>query len=171
MGEVLGKLKSRSLNETRGPDVLHSIRVPVEWLEQGETIEVDLPRNLACANCEGGGCDQCERAGAVSLRERDAPPETLKVSLPSRSSETVRQPLLLRIPERGGFSRSEQEPRGLLMLRVNGAPEPDDGIRLVDVATPRRELRAPPEVVVRSLVFAVLLILAFIWIMRLSGWF
>lgn len=169
MSNVLGKVALQSLEEPRGADVTLSVRVPASWLATGETIEVELPRNLACAHCDGGGCDVCERAGAVSLRERQAPPESLRVSLPTHEAAEAGKSIVLRIPARGGFAADADRPRGLLMLKVTGAAEADDNVRLVSPPA-HRELRAPPEVVLRSLVIAIVLVVLFVLMLRLSGW-
>ena len=179
LGQVLGKLAVRSLSDPRGPDVVHTIAVPGDWLERGETIELELPRNLTCANCEGGGCDACDRAGAVTLRSRVEPIELVQVSLPERCRELDvgdGKTIVLRIPEHGGFSVNEGVPRGLLMLRVTTASEPDAGVTLHRASAPleaepaRRELRAPKELVRLSFIIGVCLLFLFLLLLRLSGW-
>lgn len=158
---------------------MHSIEVPGDWLARGETIELTMPRNLTCANCEGGGCDACERAGALSLRGRKDPAYTVQVSLPEKdlSDQQARgQSLLLRIPEQGGFSSSEGVPRGLLMLKVTVADAPGPSVTLcqtqasLEPESTTHTLRAPRAVVVRSLVLGLLLFLIFLWMLHLSGW-
>src|SRR5688572_13362029 len=89
LAEVLGRVTSRSLQIPRGPDVIHRIRIRREWLEAGALIEVEVPRNLRCAGCEGGGCDKCDRAGAVTLRGRAEPPEIIQVTLPRRNTQKL----------------------------------------------------------------------------------
>ncbi len=76
---------------------------------------------------------------------------------------------MLRIPEAGGPSPLADVPRGLLLLKVLVGSEPDSGVRLLRAA-PVRELRAPRQVVVRSLLVAGLLLLTFLWMLHLSGW-
>lgn len=172
LSTTLAKVAKDTLDEPRGPDVAHSIRVPEAWLSRGETIELELPRQLNCARCQGGGCDQCQRAGAVRLRQADEPPETVRVTLPDVSSLDESQadkPLLMRIPNAGGYAPTKDLPRGLLMLHVTRATAPDVSVRLVPSEV-ERELRAPREVVVRSAVIGGLLVLLFLWMLRLSGW-
>src|SRR5690606_41571583 len=96
----LGRITGAS-DVPRGPDVTHRVRVPRLWLEHGAAIELDLPRNLCCANCGGGGCDACERSGAVSLRGRSEPVEIVQVTLPKRASELRGGAVPLRTPARG----------------------------------------------------------------------
>jgi hypothetical protein len=120
----------------RGPDVVHRIRVPRAWLEAGEVVELELPRNLSCAACDGGGCDVCERAGAVALRGRNELPELLSVTLPTRKTEDASdvRGVVIRIPEQGGLpAEGLALPRGLLLLRVepSDAADADPGVALV----------------------------------------
>lgn len=118
----------------RGPDVVHRIRVPRAWLEAGEVVELELPRNLSCAACNGGGCDVCERAGAVALRGRNELPELLSVTLPTRKAENDNElrGVVIRIPEQGGLPAVGLPlPRGILLLRVEPAEAADPGVSLV----------------------------------------
>ena len=126
---VLGKV-TRELPEDRGPDVIHRICVPPDWLERGERIVVKLPRLLSCARCEGGGCDRCERRGAVTLRESDEPAE-LSVRLAAGP-----QAQLLRLPDQGGKGAAEAQPRGCLMLQVESG-EMSEGVRREADSTPQ----------------------------------
>lgn len=94
------------------------------------------------------------------------------MSLPDASSlgeNAAGKPLLLRIPEAGGLATTEALPRGCLMLQVTTSTDPDPSVRLIP-AEPLRELRAPPQVIVRSAVIAGLLLILFLWMMHLSGW-
>ncbi len=132
MSEVLARVTTRTLDAPRGPDVTHRIRVPRAWLESGEAVEFELPRNLSCAACAGGGCDLCERSGAITLRGRDELPEILHVTLPARQPEADGETrgVVIRIPEQGGLPPAEAEllPRGLLLLRVEPAEVADPGV-------------------------------------------
>jgi hypothetical protein len=106
----------------RGPDAQLAVTVPESFLAEGATIEVEVPRNLGCAACGGGGCDACERSGAVSVRGRNDPVEKVEVTLPKPSAdggESAPRALVLRIPEFGGLAALESNlPRGNLMLTV-----------------------------------------------------
>ena len=146
MSEVLARVTTRTLDVPRGPDVVHRIRVPRAWLEAGEVVEFELPRNLACAACEGGGCDLCERAGAITLRGRGELPELLRVTLPVRARESSGEVrgVVIRIPEQGGLPPEHGEvlPRGLLLLRVELAEAPDPGVsRVLPTAPPPSSLQ------------------------------
>ena len=169
----------------RGPDVVHRIRVPRAWLEAGEVVEFELPRNLSCAACDGGGCDLCERAGAITLRGRHELPELLNVTLPARRLEEVSEArgVLIRIPEQGGLpAHGVDLPRGLLLLRVELADAPDPGIALVRPPAPAPILQrvahslrvAPPtpkqvRKILVALVIAGVLGLALLACWRLRG--
>lgn len=130
MAEVLAKVTTRTLDVPRGPDVTHRIVVPRAWLEKGEAVEFELPRNLTCAACEGGGCDACERSGAVTLRGRHEPAEILTVTLPVRKAEGELRSVVIRIPEQGGLPPENGAvlPRGLLLLRVEPAEVAGPGV-------------------------------------------
>ncbi len=147
--EVLARVTTRTLDAPRGPDVVHRIRVPQAWLESGEIVEFEVPRNLACAACDGGGCDLCERAGAITLRGRQELPEFLQVTLPARKSQADSEArgIVIRIPERGGLPPRDGAalPRGLLLLRVELAEAADPGVSRVvqPESRPRLSLRIP----------------------------
>jgi hypothetical protein len=156
VSEVLGKVTTRTFDTPRGPDVVHRIRVPHAWLESGEIVEFEVPRNLSCAACDGGGCDLCERSGAITLRGRQELPEILSVTLPMRNTASDSRAVVIRIPEHGGLPPEhgglppEHEgrlPRGLLLLRVEPAEIADPGVSRV---VPPRSL-LPVELLRRSL--------------------
>ena len=120
-----------------------------EWLVAGEVIELELPRNLACATCGGGGCDACGRSGAITLRRREEPAEVVEVTLPARPDDDApdSRGITLRIPEQGGLPAPGSDlPRGLLLLTVVPSPEPDPRIRLLRGVPSKR----PPASVVDS---------------------
>lgn len=135
----------------RGPDVIHRVRVAREWLAAGRALELELPRNLTCAACEGGGCDLCERSGALSLRGRGEPAELIQVRLPEPEPEgppDSPRGVTIRIPEQGGLPAPGSDlPRGLLLLRVIAAEESDASVHLVPLSEPP----APPAPSVRIL--------------------
>jgi hypothetical protein len=114
--------------------VLHRVKVRREWLVRGEVIELELPRNLACAACGGGGCDRCGRSGAITLRQRDELAEVVEITLPARAADEAPDSLgvTLRIPEQGGLPEPGSDlPRGLLLLTVVPGAEADRRIKLL----------------------------------------
>jgi len=114
-----------------------NLSVPEDWILAGATLEIELPRNLACASCGGGGCDACDRSGAVSLRGRNDSAELVEVTLQSSSvsddvpSSRTRR-IVVRIPERGGHAQASDGapiPRGNLLLSVRAGPAPPRGVK------------------------------------------
>jgi DnaJ-class molecular chaperone len=95
----------------RGADVQWRVDVLRGTLQKGVQLELEMPRRLPCAKCEGGGCDRCERSGAIVLRQATEPAEQLSVLLSEAQHGMVR----LRIPQRGGPG-SADEVRGDLEL-------------------------------------------------------
>jgi hypothetical protein len=80
---TLGRvLDPRRLDACTGPRARLRVEVPAAWLAEGAEVAVTAPSCLACAHCEGGGCDGCARSGAVR-----APPEAgariVRATLPS----------------------------------------------------------------------------------------
>ncbi|HVU04037.1 MAG TPA: hypothetical protein VHE30_19895 [Polyangiaceae bacterium] len=149
--KVLGRITA-SMDRPRGPDVLLSLSVPEAWLAEGATLQIELPRNLACAACEGGGCDACGRSGAVSTRGRKEPAELVEVTLPrptipDEAPSSASRVVVMRIPDRGGLpSASVELPRGNLMLSVrSGTGEPRGVTRLAQPS-----LAPPPMDVVST---------------------
>ncbi len=141
MAKVLGRVTG-AIDVPRGPDALYRVHVPSAWLEEGATIELELPRNLTCSACQGGGCDACDRAGAVTIRDRKDPAETVRVTLPqpaesSSPPSSGKRGLVVRIPERGGHPPGDSNlPRGNLMLVVLEGEEAGPGIRRIEPELP-----------------------------------
>jgi hypothetical protein len=148
MGEVLGRVVNADLDAPRGPDAAHRIRVPKRWLETGALVEIELPRNLTCASCEGGGCDACDRSGALTVRARGEPIGLLLVTLPCATGSGS---VVIRIPEYGGLPREGTElPRGHLLLRVEPGTKPDPSVTLAPdrVVEARRSTPVVPRAAV-----------------------
>jgi hypothetical protein len=115
-----------ALHGPRGPDGRHEIVVPEGWLGEGAWVEIPLPRLLNCAACEGGGCDRCERSGAVATRPRKTLTEVVELQLPTA-------PAILRVPRRGGLPGEEAQGlgRGVLLLAVRTGAAPSEGVRRI----------------------------------------
>jgi hypothetical protein len=132
MAHVLGRI-TKPVDGERGPDASYELRLPVEWLAQGASIEFELPRHLACAVCGGGGCDACGRSGALSVRGKDEPPEVVPVTLPMLESGPEPAGLVLRIPQCGGLPPVGHDvPRGHLLLRVLPGETTPATVRRID---------------------------------------
>lgn len=141
MGEVLGRVVSADLESPRGPDAAHRVRVPRRWLEMGALVEIELPRNLTCATCEGGGCDACERSGALTVRARGEPVGVLVVTLPSGNPQAA---VVIRIPEYGGLPPEGSDlPRGHLLLRVEPAAKADPSVNLAPDRVMEARVKTP----------------------------
>jgi hypothetical protein len=138
------------------------IAVPRLWLLEGRSIEIELPRNLVCANCSGGGCGHCQQSGAITVRGRGELPELVQVCLPEQASSDTQEsmlviarrdsnssdsgsasrnpvrPLTIRIPECGGLPEpgSTGIVRGCLFLHVGIAEQPSAHVRLIDDDAP-----------------------------------
>jgi hypothetical protein len=136
-----------AIDVPRGPDVLHRVNVARDWLLGGGTLSVRLPRNLTCATCAGGGCDACDRSGAITLRERRDPPEFVKVTLAGQTGDGAgERALTMRIPERGGRAADGELPRGVLMLTLTPADSSDPSLtRDSDLELARSSSDAPPS--------------------------
>lgn len=147
MPEVLARVTSRAIDGPRGPDVLHRVKIRRQWLVAGEVVELELPRNVMCAACGGGGCDTCGRSGAITLRSRNEPAEVVEVTLPRRSADDVpdSRGITLRIPEQGGLPAEGSDlPRGVLLLTVIPSDVADASVRRLSGLPSKK----PPAVVV-----------------------
>ena len=162
----------------RGADVRLRVKVQTNWLEDAATVELELPRNLECAACDGGGCDRCERSGAISIRGRKEPAELLRVTLPRRAPnlETTGsgRSIVVRVPGRGGLAEDETMPRGILMLQLVPSDSAGPGVRRIEPEAALPEAAQPgpapaaPNWRLILLVVVILWILLLIWL-RLSG--
>jgi hypothetical protein len=163
VAETLGRVHTYSSQQVaRGADVALRVNVPAEWLNRGRTIEVELPRNLVCARCQGGGCSTCNQSGAITLRGKTELSEVVQVALPLQKSTEISEagptacgdsaqpnltsergpdsqprsarPVLIRIPECGGLPDAAKGDiaRGWLFLEVGLANEPSPNVRCID---------------------------------------
>jgi hypothetical protein len=108
---------TNDLDEPRGPDVLHTVEVPGEWLAEGASVEIKLPRFLPCARCDGGGCDLCGRKGALEAAAAAGSSEVV-ITLP-RQAGAAPSAVRLRLPASGARDTSEANlPPGHLLLTV-----------------------------------------------------
>lgn len=90
-----------------------SIEVPVAWFEAGATLQIQLPRLIQCARCEGGGCDACSRRGAFEQQAAGIASE-VAIVLPKQSAESC-TPVKLRLPALGARApEAVLEPRVLV---------------------------------------------------------
>jgi hypothetical protein len=169
--EIIGRVLPDK-DEPRGPDAGLKVRVVRDWLVRGEQIELEIPRHLTCARCDGGGCDACERSGAITVRGRQEPAELVQVTLPKRDVADDETTVLLRIPGHGGFSTEPGLPRGVLLLRVTPADVADESVWLLKGVPSVRGPALPSrqKLIVTSVALVILLIALFVFLMRFSGW-
>jgi hypothetical protein len=141
VGVQLARVFDRSeLEGPRGADVRVRIVVPVEWLTGGVRVEVLLPRLAICATCDAGGCDLCDRGGAIATRGRKEPGEIVEVELPPRAEGAT-----LRVRGHGGTSTEEGLERGLLLLEVRPGSAVSEGVTLVFAPAPPEEESPAPQ--------------------------
>jgi hypothetical protein len=87
MGEHLARIVDQeALESSAGPRGRHAIEVPSSW--EGSEIDVAVPTRVACARCDGGGCDTCGRRGGHRI-PGDIAERTLRVRLPQTLGEGV----------------------------------------------------------------------------------
>lgn len=160
---VLGRVTGEPDVE-RGPDVEWNVHVPGTWLAEGATIRLEPPPRLPCATCGGGGCDACGRSGALLL---DAATEPFEVRLGSTGDSAQR----IRLPHQGAASGREGVPAGHLYLVVKKAGQPSARVTRVETVMDSSDKEAERRALMkRSVVMAILLVLTFFGMLRLSGW-
>lgn len=160
---VLGRVTGE-VDVLRGPDVEWKVCVPSSWLAEGATIRLELPLRLPCAACGGGGCDACKRSGALLLR---AGAEPLEVRLGAMADGAQR----IRLPHHGAPAEVGGVPAGHLYLLVSGKGEPSSRVTRVETVMDSSNKEAERRALMkRSIIMAVLLILTFLGMLRLSGW-
>jgi hypothetical protein len=150
--ETLARVVDKDAIEgATGPAACTSVRVPREWLARGDVIELVVPTRLACARCEGGGCDQCNRSGGVRI-EGDEAARRIRVGLPKRG-------------EGGAFSIRLLQPLGdgamldVLVVEILAADAPSENCARVQTKEVRaRSLR--PVVMIGVIVLAALAAIA-----------
>lgn len=168
---VLAKVTGATERVDRGPDVKHRVQVLTAWVEREATVELELPRHLACARCDGGGCDACGGSGAITLRGRKDPAELITVTLPRAASDG--RGTVVRIPELGGPASEAGGPRGNLLLAVVAGAVADERVRLLSSEEPEAELelavvppaRPRPSIVLPVAVAAIAALLVIGWLL------
>jgi hypothetical protein len=58
-------LDPSALDACAGARARLRVDVPASWLAEGAVLRITAPPRLACARCDGGGCDACARSGAL----------------------------------------------------------------------------------------------------------
>jgi hypothetical protein len=142
----LGQIFDPEREAPTGPRGRLTLEVLSEWLEQGATVELTMPRRVACAACDGGGCDGCSRSGAHKLEGDE---RTLRLTLPRTESERV----LVRLVEPLGAEAGLAE----LTVEIRVASAPSHDARRIETAIVHRA-SAPLEL--RTLVVTLVILIA-----------
>ena len=142
-----------ALDACAGARARLAVDVPASWLLDGADLTISAPLRLACARCDGGGCDGCERSGALRAPE-DPAMRVLHARLPAMRDAGAA--VALRIPAPFG----EEHPIAQLLVEVRVAVAPSDLVRRVEVARPLAIAGAAPPAPSLLMVAAALVALA-----------
>ena len=130
MTELARLVDPEALDRCDGARAVLRVEVPAAWLREGGPIRVRVPRRLACARCDGGGCDGCSRSGVLRAPE-DEPSRLVEATLPATTAGAAA--LRIARPFEAG-SAVEQ-----LVLEVRAGAAATDGVtRLVEPRSPER---------------------------------
>jgi hypothetical protein len=121
-----------------GAHVSLSIVVLPRWAELGATVTVVAKERVVCARCDGGGCDGCEKSGAVRL-PREAEARTFTLVLPAKMAA----PSAVRVPR--PFGDASPVALAVCVVRLGDAAA---GCALV---SPEAAPEGPPRSLVRAL--------------------
>jgi hypothetical protein len=116
-------LDPEALDRAEGPWGRVVVEVPDAWSAAGDAVEMVVPLRVACARCEGGGCDDCGRSGALRLPAEEAA-RTLVFSLPE-APEAPGVARLLRLVRPLGPDAGLAQ----LWIEVRSAPEASPFVR------------------------------------------
>lgn len=130
----IGRVFDRAaLDADDGTRAKAAIEVPPRWCDDSVLVEVTLPRTLACARCEGGGCDSCGRSGALRGPKSEAD-RRVRVRLPQNLGDGV----AMRIADPFGKGGAIAQ----LWIEVRPSDEPSKAVRRLtpEKKEPRRIL-------------------------------
>ena len=127
--QPLGRvLDPDALSSSEGARGRVRVEVPETWLGPEAEIELVVPARIVCARCDGGGCDGCNRSGALRTPD-DLSGRTVRFHLP----EDLARGAALRLVEPFG----ELAPIEQLIVELRLAAEPSAGVsRVVAPAAP-----------------------------------
>lgn len=111
------------------------VDVPAGWIAGGADLEITSPARLGCARCDGGGCDGCDRSGALRA-PADPASRVIRASIPPTPGAPAG--IALRIPDPFG----EASPIGQIRLEIHAAAAPSPSVRRL--APPPAPARSPP---------------------------
>ena len=127
MNELGRVLDPTELDRSEGRRGRLEITVPGEWLAGGAEIELVVPKRIPCARCDGGGCESCDRSGALRLADEPGR-RTLRARLPSGSREAF----ALRITNPFGVSADIAQ----LIVELRSGVAATPGVTCVDLPEP-----------------------------------
>jgi hypothetical protein len=137
LGQVLDVA---ALDASNGPCARVRVGLEPGW-SRGDTLRITVPERLTCARCDGGGCDACQRSGA--LRAPAEPGDrTVRVELPELPPRGVAVRLLRPF---GDAADVEQ-----LRIELHASARSDVGVRVSHSARPRGLTVASPAQVLTS---------------------
>jgi hypothetical protein len=149
----LGRVLDRDGRDaSTGPRARMCITVPSSWAEEGATLRVPVPQRLACARCDGGGCDGCRRSGGYRLSDRHAAELTLELPAGSGSGVALR----LEDPFAG------RGPVEQLIVEIRVGARTSDGVLRIPTPVSRQQRRAPPWITM-MLFFTLVVTLAYLF--------
>lgn len=140
-------LDPAALDEARGPRASVAVTIPPAWCGGGAAVAVRLPSVARCTRCDGGGCDGCDRQGALRLSWDEGEQAWVRAPVPPSLEGNVRMRLLRPfsrvIPacasERVGDQRDAgtlelmagSTPVEQLFVEFRGASDPSENVRLL----------------------------------------
>jgi hypothetical protein len=136
VGKSLGRvLDPRALDECAGPRARIRIDVPASWLAEGAILHITAPSRLTCARCDGGGCDACDRSGAL---RSPADPEGRLVT--ATLSGADHDGVLVRVPRPFGADHGIQQ----LLVEIRVAAVSSSFVtRVAQPSSPDAAVHAP----------------------------
>jgi hypothetical protein len=141
-------LDPRALDACTGPRARLRVEVPAAWLAEGAEVAVTAPSRLACAHCEGGGCDGCGRSGALRA-PAEAEARVVRACLPSGELRAI----AVRIQHPFGAGHGIVQ----LLLEVRASAAPSACVaRIGAPQTQRRTARVSWAIVTAAVVAAIL---------------
>lgn len=102
MAELARLLDPTALDAVSGPH--GKLRIELSSAQLGEEVEVLVPARLACARCDGGGCDGCGRSGALRLDLSEAE-RTTHFVLPVGAGDRLRVRLVQPLGDGAGLEQ------------------------------------------------------------------
>lgn len=117
-------IEPEAVGRSSGPRGRIRVGVPVEWLREGASFDVTVPRRIACARCDGGGCDGCARSGALRAPD-DADARTVRLEGPAaRRAEAEPTGFVLRLVQPFGADHPIEQ----LLVEVTPADVPSPNV-------------------------------------------